>query len=79
MGTLAYEIGGVGVQITEDCATRWNGGTVTEDDLLTIEVIAGEDRWPGGRPSMKTVRDNERFADLWKMIEDNPANRITHN
>lgn len=79
IGNLSYEIGGVGVQMTESLAKKWNDGTVSEDDLLAIEVIAEEDRWPGGRPSMKSVRDTDRFLDLWRMIDCQPANRISHN
>jgi hypothetical protein len=76
MHKFNYEIGGVSCWMTKDAAERWNSADTTNDDMQSIEVYCGENRWPGDRPSMHTVFSDERFADLKRMIEDSPANRV---
>jgi hypothetical protein len=63
MKTQTYEINGVSHQMTAEQAQRMAVGALTDNDLQSIEVHVGEDRWLGGRVSLLTYQTNSRFAD----------------
>ena len=62
MKTQTYLISGVSYQMTAEQAQRMAVGALTDNDLQSIEVHVGEDRWPGGRVSLATYWANNRFA-----------------
>lgn len=81
-GQTAYEINGVTVAMTDGEKARWDAGELIPADFTSIRVYVGEDRfWPGGMPSLKTVRNSSLFADVARKLDgvaDEPIVRPWH-
>ena len=80
-GQTAYEINGVTVAMTDVQKARWDANELTPSDFTGIRVSVGEQRWPGGMPSLKTVRNYSAFADVARKLDgvaDEPTVRPWH-
>lgn len=70
-----YEIGGVGVSMTDAQAKRWNAGRASHYDLRTVQVAIPEPENQSRYVSLRRAINATLEPEVSQMLYGMPANR----